>query len=115
VKSFATTRNKERLVVDPLNMPGLFLIKDPKLLELGFAMRQFKKQEWYDVRMPLHPVKITYGTKMRKVFGSYTADGFFLNSFQDITGQLWFIFEFETPPGLLHIFKYDEKRFIITE
>jgi hypothetical protein len=112
VTNVLTTTNKERVVVDPLNMPGLFLIKDPKLLKPTFTMRQIAKQNWYDTQMPLNPVKIPYKTKMRKISGSYTADGFYLFSFQDIQKQNWFVFEFENPSGLLHIFKYDPTRFI---
>ena len=44
------------------------------------------------------------GDRVRKVGGSYQADGFIVGIAVTTMGQVRYVFEFETFPGMLHIF-----------
>lgn len=44
------------------------------------------------------------GDRARKVGGSYQADGTVVAVFGTLSGKLRYVFEFDTPKGLLHIF-----------
>lgn len=48
--------------------------------------------------------KFQVGDRVRKVGGSYQADGFIVGIAVTTMGQVRYVFEFETFPGMLHIF-----------
>jgi hypothetical protein len=48
--------------------------------------------------------KFQVGDFVRKVGGSYQADGFIVGIAVTTMGQVRYVFEFETFPGMLHIF-----------
>ena len=48
--------------------------------------------------------ELLVGDRARKAGGSYQADGTIVSLFATRAGQLRYVFEFDTPPGLLHIF-----------
>jgi len=111
--------NKHRYVVEPLCLPGLFLIKDPKKMHtINHSFRQLGKQKYYAHEQKLNPMNMFTGTRMRKITGNYEADGYYLGSFQipgPIRPQNYVIFEFESPPGLLHIFREEQLGVIHTD
>ena len=43
-----------------------------------------------------------------KMVGSYRAEGTVVSEFQKADGQTRLVFEFDTPPGLLHVFRPDQ-------
>lgn len=48
------------------------------------------------------------GDKARKIGGSYQATGWIVSAFLTRSGAPRYVFEFETPPGMLHIFNADQ-------
>jgi len=52
--------------------------------------------------MTLQPLKT--GDRARKVGGSYEASGLIVSTFKTRSGALRYVFEFDVPHGLLHIF-----------
>jgi hypothetical protein len=44
------------------------------------------------------------GQRAQKVGGSYQATGTIVSSFQTLNGFQRYVFEFDTPAGMLHIF-----------
>lgn len=46
--------------------------------------------------------------KARKIGGSYEAEGHVVAEFKTLAGNLRVVFEFDNPPGLLHIFNFDQ-------
>jgi hypothetical protein len=48
--------------------------------------------------------KFEVGDRVRKTGGSYQADGFIVGIAVTTMGQVRYVFEFETYPGMLHIF-----------
>ncbi|NDB82445.1 MAG: hypothetical protein EB127_06860 [Alphaproteobacteria bacterium] len=48
--------------------------------------------------------KFAEGDKVRKVGGSYQATGYIVGIAVTTTGDVRYVFEFETFPGMLHIF-----------
>jgi hypothetical protein len=48
--------------------------------------------------------KFQVGDRVRKTGGSYQADGFIVGIAVTTMGQVRYVFEFETFPGMLHIF-----------
>lgn len=48
--------------------------------------------------------KFKVGDYVRKTGGSYQADGFIVGTAITTMGQVRYVFEFETFPGMLHIF-----------
>ena len=48
--------------------------------------------------------KLSVGDYVRKSGGSYQADGFIVGIAVTTMGQVRYVFEFETFPGMLHIF-----------
>ena len=48
--------------------------------------------------------KFSEGDKVRKVGGSYQATGYIVGIAVTTTGDVRYVFEFETFPGMLHIF-----------
>lgn len=47
---------------------------------------------------------LAVGTKARKVGGSYQATGTIAGSFKTVAGEQRYVFEFDEPKGMLHIF-----------
>lgn len=52
----------------------------------------------------LENFKFKEGDKVRKVGGSYQADGYVVGVAVTLGGAVRYVFEFETYPGMLHIF-----------
>jgi len=50
--------------------------------------------------------------KAKKVGGSYQADGWVVAEFYTRKGSLRYVFEFETPAGMLHIFGPEQVVFV---
>lgn len=48
------------------------------------------------------------GDRARKVGGSYEATGTIRSAFKTRNGQQRYVFDFDEPPGLLHIFSHDQ-------
>jgi len=48
------------------------------------------------------------GTRIRKVGGSYQAEGYLRSVFTTGSGEARIVFEFREPKGLLHIFRPDQ-------
>lgn len=48
--------------------------------------------------------KFKEGDRVRKIGGSYQADGIIVGIAVTTQGQVRYVFEFETFPGMLHIF-----------
>ena len=48
--------------------------------------------------------KFSVGDRVRKIGGSYQAEGFIVGVAVTTMGQVRYVFEFETFPGMLHIF-----------
>ena len=53
------------------------------------------------------------GDRVEKVGGSYTAVGTIVAAFKTRAGQLRYVFEFDVPRGMLHIFNGDQMRHYI--
>jgi hypothetical protein len=49
-------------------------------------------------------LKFTPGDRVRKIGGSYQADGKIMAAFRTDDGSSRYVFRFDDPPGLLHIF-----------
>lgn len=52
----------------------------------------------------MKPATFSVGDRARKVVGSYQATGTILAVFITRNGEQRFVFDFDEPPGLLHIF-----------
>jgi len=50
------------------------------------------------------PAGLQAGDRARKVGGSYQATGWIVAAFKTRAGDPRYVFEFDTPPGMLHIF-----------
>jgi hypothetical protein len=48
--------------------------------------------------------KFQIGDRVRKTGGTYQAEGYIVGIAVTTTGQVRYVFEFETFPGMLHIF-----------
>jgi hypothetical protein len=48
--------------------------------------------------------KFKVGDRVRKTGGTYQAEGYIVGIAVTTTGQVRYVFEFETFPGMLHIF-----------
>ena len=48
--------------------------------------------------------KLSQGERANKVGGSYQATGTIVASFRTLAGAERYVFEFDNPPGMLHIF-----------
>ena len=46
--------------------------------------------------------------KAKKIGGSYQGDGYIVACFKTTTGQTRYVFEFEVPKGMLHIFSPEQ-------
>lgn len=44
------------------------------------------------------------GDKVQKVGGSYQATGTVVSAFKTVAGEVRYVFEFDLPAGMLHIF-----------
>ena len=53
---------------------------------------------------PYNVMKFVVGDRVRKTGGTYQADGYIVGIAVTTTGQVRYVFEFETFPGMLHIF-----------
>lgn len=53
---------------------------------------------------PYNVMKFEVGDTVRKVGGTYQADGIIVGIAVTTMGQVRYVFEFETYPGMLHIF-----------
>ena len=47
---------------------------------------------------------IPVGTRARKVGGSFQADGVVVGNFKTLSGEQRYVFEFDVPAGMLHIY-----------
>lgn len=56
--------------------------------------------------------KFELGDKVRKVGGSYQAEGFIVGIAITTTGDVRFVFEFEQFPGMLHIFNEGQLEYV---
>lgn len=57
-----------------------------------------------DFFIMLENFKFKEGDRVRKVGGSYQADGYIVGIAVTTSGAVRYVFEFETYPGMLHIF-----------
>lgn len=51
-----------------------------------------------------HAELMAAGTKAEKIGGSYQATGTIVSAFKTLVGEPRYVFEFDTPQGMLHIF-----------
>ena len=128
---FKTTKKGSiRYVVEPVCLPGQLLIKGEKGMSLApicfqrlFSLdlirrinqinriNRIKKRE-----MSSLSERVYVGKKALKVGGSYQAKGKIIQSFfSDTDNNLHHVFEFENPPGLLHIFRHSQLEIIYSE
>ena len=56
----------------------------------------------------MKPDVFEVGSRVRKVGGSYQANGTIRAAFKTRNGQQRYVFDFDEPPGLLHIFSHDQ-------
>jgi len=56
------------------------------------------------IEIEVPPLKFNNGDRVRKVGGSYQADGIIVGIAVTTTGDVRYVFEFEQYPGMLHIF-----------
>lgn len=56
--------------------------------------------------------KFELGDRVRKVGGSYQAEGFIVGIAITTTGEVRFVFEFEAFPGMLHIFNEGQLEYV---
>ncbi|MBK8191573.1 MAG: hypothetical protein IPK79_14135 [Vampirovibrionales bacterium] len=56
----------------------------------------------------MKPDVFKFGDRVRKVGGSYQANGTIRAAFQTRNGQQRYVFDFDTPAGLLHIFNHEQ-------
>lgn len=56
--------------------------------------------------------KFELGDRVRKVGGSYQAEGFIVGIAITTTGDVRFVFEFEQFPGMLHIFNEGQLEYV---
>ena len=56
----------------------------------------------------MKPDVFDVGTKVRKVGGSYQANGTVLAEFKTRAGQQRYVFEFDAFAGMLHIFNHEQ-------
>lgn len=56
------------------------------------------------INIEVPPLKFNNGDRVRKVGGSYQADGIIVGIAVTTTGDVRYVFEFEQYPGMLHIF-----------
>jgi len=56
------------------------------------------------IKTEVPPLKFNNGDRVRKVGGSYQADGIIVGIAVTTTGDVRYVFEFEQYPGMLHIF-----------
>jgi len=49
-------------------------------------------------------LKFQVGDRVKKVGGTYQAEGYIVGIAVTLTGQVRYVFEFEAYPGMLHIF-----------
>lgn len=68
----------------------------------------FTPEECRSVAGSLAKNAFVAGERVRKVGGSYQANGWIAAAFTTRTGEERYVFEFETPPGMLHIFREDQ-------
>lgn len=55
-------------------------------------------------RFAADPDTLAVGQSARKVGGSYQAIGTVVAAFKTLAGETRYVFEFDTPAGMLHIF-----------
>lgn len=53
----------------------------------------------------------TTSRRARKIGGAYQANGTVVAEFLTLAGKPRYVFEFDSPPGLLHIFEPEEVEF----
>ena len=56
--------------------------------------------------------KFQTGDYVRKTGGTYEADGYIVGIAVTTTGQVRYVFEFETFPGMLHIFNEGQLEYV---
>lgn len=56
--------------------------------------------------------KFELGDRVRKVGGTYQAEGFIVGIAITTTGDVRFVFEFEAFPGMLHIFNEGQLEYV---
>ncbi len=56
----------------------------------------------------MKPATFSVGDRVRKVGGSYQATGTILAAFKTRYGSNRYVFDFDEPPGLLHIFNHEQ-------
>lgn len=56
----------------------------------------------------MKPDVFEIGTRVRKVGGSYEANGTVDAAFKTRSGKQRYVFEFDIPAGMLHIFNHDQ-------
>lgn len=49
-------------------------------------------------------MKPNQARRARKVGGKFQAEGHVVSSFTNRAGELYYVFEFDVPPGMLHIY-----------
>jgi len=59
--------------------------------------------------------KLKVGDHVRKVGGSYQADGEIKAAFLADDGSARYVFRFDNPPGLLHIFNENQLEIILPD
>jgi len=57
--------------------------------------------------------KFQVGDRVRKTGGSYEAEGFIVGTAVTTMGQLRYVFEFESYPGMLHIFNEGQLEYAV--
>jgi hypothetical protein len=56
----------------------------------------------------MKPATFSVGDRARKVGGSYQATGTIRSAFKTRYGSQRYVFDFDTPAGLLHIFNHEQ-------
>lgn len=61
----------------------------------------------------MKPSVFDVGSRVRKIGGSYQATGTIRAAFQTRNGQQRYVFDFDTPAGMLHIFNHEQLEEIV--
>jgi len=59
--------------------------------------------------------KFKTGQRVRKIGGTYQANGIIVSAFKTTVGDIRYVFEFDTPKGMLHIFNESQIELIKTK